>query len=270
MKRNVILILITILAFTAIPAQAQFGKIKEAVDRSKKAVNAEEKQNSKSADDKKLEKHNMYNEKDPTMLFIGKDNLDGAPIANFEVCAESYGLNTFQLKKSFKKWITDISPTAMEKSYAHGTCNLMGFVLDDASETEEKKEIAGLETLAQGDSVYKIAGDKLMLVKNYVIPENFIVVVPAVNKSGLALADLNLGVTPALKDTYRRKTKGVYNYHDLKQALYLFEKYKKYPSANATNAVLFSGEDFEKLNTQGKFKGLIIYKLVGEKLVPVE
>ena len=264
MQRNKFLIIIALIVFAAVPAEAQFDKLRDAV----KGKTETEKRDSESETESK--EHGMYNEEDPVMVFIGRDGLDGKPLAEFEVCAGSYGLNTFPLRKRFKKWITDISPTAMEKSYAGETCRLMGYVVKDDSDKEKEKRVTELETRAQGDSLYEISGDELALVRDYVLSENYVVVAPAANRSGLALKDLYLGVQPDLKDTYRRKTRGVYNYHDLKQALYIFEKYKKYPGANAADSVLFSGADFETLNQQGKFEGLVVYRLVGEKLVPFE
>jgi hypothetical protein len=266
MNKNTFLIIIALIVCGAVPAEAQFDKLKEAVKGKTETEQPKEKPGSET----ESKEHGMYNEEDPVMVFIGKDGLDGEPIAEFEVCAGSSGLNTFQLKKRFKKWITDISPTAMEKSYAGGTCRLMGYAVRDDSDKEKEKKVAELETRARGDSLYEISGDSLALVRDYVRSSLYVVVTPAANKSGLALKDLYLGVKPDLKATYRRKTRGVYNYHDLDQALYIFEKYKKYPGANAADSVLFSGADFETLNKQGKFKGLVVYRLVGERLVPFE
>jgi hypothetical protein len=85
-------------------------------------------------------------------------------------------------------------------------------------------------------------------------------------KAGLKLKDLNLCVKPDQKDKYRRKTRSASNCHDLKQSLYVFEKYKQYPGEYQTNSSLFFEKDFKTLNKQGKFKGLRIYKLVGGEL----
>jgi hypothetical protein len=149
--------------------------------------------------------------------------------------------------------------------YAKGTCQLMGFRIVD-NPSYKYRNVDSLETLAQGNSAYKVEDEKLVLVKDFTESSMYVVVVPQVNKPGLKLIDLRLGVTPDLKATYRKKTASVFNYHDLKQALYIFEKYKNNPGPYETNSVLFNSADFEKLNKQGKFKGLVIYKLVGENL----
>ena len=199
-------------------------------------------------------------------LFIGADKLDGEKISEFKVCSGDTGSFESSLKEGFKQWYSDISITAQEKMYSKGTCQLMGFRIVDKP-NRKFRNVDSLETIAQGNSAYKVEGDKLVLVKDFVASSMYVVVVPQVNKAGLKLVDLRLGVTPDLKNTYRKKTAGVFNYHNLDQALYIFKKYKSNPSPYETNSVLFSSADFKKLNKSGKFKGLVIYELEGEKLV---
>ena len=255
MKRYTFLILVAILAFSAISINAQLGSIKKIV----KDKNRSEKKAEKST------KSNSSNE----YLFVGKDGLDGEMTSQFKVCESTGGSFESPLKTKFKQWYSDISTTAQEKLYAKGSCQLMCFQIKD-NRSYKYRNVDSLETLAQGASAYKVEGEKLVLVKDFTADSMYVVVVPQVNKPGLKLADLRLGVTPDLKNTYRKKTAGVFNYHNLDQAVYIFKKYKANPSPYETNSVLFSSKDFKKLNKQGKFKGLIIYKLIGDELKPAK
>jgi len=198
-------------------------------------------------------------------IFIGADDMDGKSTADLKVCSDDTGSFESALKTRFKQWYSDISKTAQEKMFAKGTCQLMSFQIVDKP-GYRYRTVDSLETLAQGNSAYRVEGEKLVLVKDFATNALYVVVVPAVAKPGLKLSDLRLGVTPDLKNTYRKKTASVYNYHDLDQAVYIFKKYKEYPGPYQTNSALFSAEDFEKLNKAGKFKGLVVYKLIGEKL----
>jgi len=199
-------------------------------------------------------------------LFVGADKMDGKKTSELKVCSGDTGSFESSLKKGFKQWYSDISITAQEKMFSKGTCQLMGFRIVDKP-SRKFRNVDSLETIAQGKSAYKVEGDELVLVKDFVASSMYVVVVPQVNKAGLKLTDLRLGVTPDLKNTYRKKTASVFNYHNLDQALYIFKKYKSNPSPYETNSVLFSYADFKKLDKSGKFKGLVIYKLVDDELV---
>ena len=261
MKQTKLLMLIAILVFAASSAQAQIGKIKNVIKENTKTENTQ-----KTSD--AIEKSNKSNS-DADYLFVGADDLEGEPTSKFKVCSDDTGSFENDLKTQFEQWFSDISRTAQEKMYAKGTCQLMGFRIVD-NPSYKYRNVDSLETLAQGSSAYNVIGGKLALLKDFSANSMYVVVVPDIDKPGLKLIDLRLGVTPDLKATYRKKTAAVFNYHDLKQALYIFEKYKNYPGPYETNSVLFNSADFENLNKQGKFKGLIIYKLVGEDLEPMK
>lgn len=269
MKRNNILILIAILSLAVISAQAQFGNLKKVVKDKTKTGETQTKPETTGNKTESVNKtESKNNNSDPNFLFVGTDGMDGSSIGGLRVCSVTYvGANPLEAR--FKQWIDQISPTAQEKMFANKKCELMGFPIND-NPSYKYRNVDSLETLAQGNSAYRVEGDNLVLVKDFTTSSLYVVVVPEVSKSGLTLKELNLGVKPDLKDTYRRKANSVFNYHDLKQALYIFEKYKKYPSPSGTNSVLFLADDFETLNKQGKFKGLIIYRLVGDSLEPVK
>ena len=269
MKNKTILILFAILGFGAISVPAQFGNLKKAIKDKTKTESA---QTSPDTTEEKTETVSRTETKnnvgDPNFLFVGPDGMAGSSVSEIIVCAQNY-LGANPLRQRFKQWIDELSPTAQEKMFANGKCGLMGFPIKD-DQGHKYRNVDSLETLAQGSSAYRVEGGKLVLVKDFAASSMYVVVVPEVNRPGLTLKDLNLGVPPDLKDTYRRKARSVYNYHDLKQALYIFEKYKNYPSPLENNSVLFSASDFETLNKQGKFKGLVVYRLVGDNLVPVK
>jgi hypothetical protein len=276
MKYKILISLITIMAFAAISANAQFGDLKKTV---KGSVNSKKKQTEEKSEEKSNENKHPGSAQTsetktartgdvPPFLYIGADKMDGVSIAELRVCADNYvGANS--LKKEFKQWIDAISDVAKEKMFAAKRCELMGYYISD-NPARKYKDADSLETVAQGNSVYEVENDKLVLVKDFVASAFYVVVVPDANKASLTLADLNLCVTPDLKNTYRKKTKSVSNCHDTKQALYVFEQYKSYPGPMQTNSALFSAADFETLNKQGKFKGLVIYKLNGDMLEPVK
>jgi hypothetical protein len=94
-------------------------------------------------------------------------------------------------------------------------------------------------------------------------------VVPDHDKPGLKLADLRMCGYPDTIKLFRRKVNSVSNCHDQKQKLYVFEKYKRYPGPMQTGSVIFDAQEFETLKKQGKFRGLVMYKLSGENLAPV-
>jgi len=202
-------------------------------------------------------------------MFIGENGLEGKAIGDFRSCSENNADAKKLLGSRFKQWIDEISQTAQQKMFELKRCELMGiYVIDQPG--RKYRTVNDLEQRAQGLSVYEVNGAVLKLVKAFGTPAQYIVVVPEVAKEGLELADLNICMNPEKKDTFRRKAKRASNCHDLDQSLWVFEKYKKYPGPLQDNSSLFDAKDFDALNKKGKFKGLRVYKLVGDKLEPVE
>lgn len=268
MRYTAILTAILITTFIAFPAHAQIGdltrKIKTAVSPEKKAeANTG---NAPEAQDAAPEKSPDVS--DDEFLFVGANGLEGSPIGELRSCSETNDAAKRKLGAHFKQWIDQISPTAQLKMFEKNRCELMGFRIVDRPERKYKKP-GDLAEMNQGRSIYKVASGKLVLVESFAAPEQYVVVVPEVAREGLALKDLNLCVNPEKKDHYRRLTRSATNCHDTKQMLYVFEKYKLAPGDLQTNSSLFNASDFKTLNGQGKFKGLKVYKLVGQDLEPV-
>ncbi|QQS42161.1 MAG: hypothetical protein IPM63_04245 [Acidobacteriota bacterium] len=268
MRYTAILTAILITAFFALPANGQIGdlakKIKSAASPDKKA--GAETGNAPEAQD--VASQESPDVSDDEFLFVGANGLEGASIGGLRSCSETNDAAKRKLGPHFKQWIDQISPTAQLKMFEKNRCELMGFQIVDRPERKYKKP-GDLAEMNQGRSIYKVASGKLVLVESFAAPEQYVVVVPEVAKEGLALKDLNLCVNPEKKDHYRRLTGSATNCHDTTQKLYVFEKYKMAPGDLQTNSSLFNASDFDTLNKQGKFKGLKIYRLVGQDLEPV-
>ncbi|MCO6510102.1 MAG: hypothetical protein J5I65_04855 [Aridibacter famidurans] len=268
MRNTAILTAILITAFFALPVQGQIGdlteKIKSAASRDKKA----EQKTGKAPGSQEVEPEKSPDVSDDDFLFVGANGLEGTSIGELRSCSETNDAAKRKLGPHFKQWIDQISPTAQLKLFEKNRCELMGFLIVDRPERKYKKP-GDLSEMNQGRSIYKVTSGKLVLVESFAAPEQYVVVVPEIAKEGLALKDLNLCVNPEKKDHYRRLTRSATNCHDTKQMLYVFEKYKLAPGDLQTNSSLFNASDFNTLNGQGKFKGLKIYRLVGQDLEPV-
>lgn len=257
MKQNLIISLIAILTFAVLPAYAQLGSLKKiAKDKTKNS-----KPSPKSSSAKNLPN-------DPEYFYVGTNDLDKAKIGGLKVCSDNHK-GKINWKNEFKQWFDEISPTAQLKMFERKRCDLMGFHVTDKPNRKYRK-VDDLADRASGLSVYQVEDGKLVLVKKFATSGLYVVVVPQVAKSGLKLTDLNLAVKPDQKDHYRRKAKGVANYHNLKQSLYYLNQYKKYPGEFATNSVLYLEKDFQTLNKKGEFKPFVIFRLVGGKLEPLK
>lgn len=198
-------------------------------------------------------------------MLIGDNNLDGTSIANLRSCSENDKNAKILLGSQFKQWIDEISQTAQQKMFRLKRCEVMGIKVVNQS-GRKYRTVNDLSQRAQDLSIYEVQGDKLVLIKAFGLPGQYVVVVPEVAKSGLKLSDLNICVHPEKKDDYRRKARSVSNCHDMDQFLYVFEKYKQYPGAYQTNSALFDDKDYQSLNQKGKFNGLKVYKLIGDNL----
>lgn len=204
---------------------------------------------------------------DDQFVFMGRNEMAGKTISAMRACV--VGGNDQApppVAKGFVAWIRDISETAALRSFNSNSCQIVAFRLDPHP-AYKYKNIDALDETAQGNSLYKIEVGKLVLVKAVAASEFYIVVVPDHNKPGLKLADLRMCGYPDTIKQFRRKVNSVSNCHDQKQKLYVFEKYKQYPGPMQTSSVIFDAAEFDQLNKQGKFRGLVIYKLVGEELV---
>lgn len=269
MKQKFFFVLLMILALAAIPAEAQFDALKKKVKDKTGTQNEKNPTENKTSENipKRSFKDNAQNSE---FLLMGKNDMEDDGIASLTACVQGADSRNYPpMSNNFKGWITAISEVAALRSFNNNTCQVIAFLILDEP-AFKYRNIESLTETAQGHSLYKVENDKLVLVKKVEASQLYIVVVPQVAKADVKLTDLYLCGSPDTIKLFRRKTAGVVNCYDLKQSLYVFEKYKNYPSPTETNSVIFNAADFDSLNKQGKFKGLVIYKLVGEQLVPVK
>jgi hypothetical protein len=125
MKKNLLLALAAMLAFTVIPVQAQFGSLKNIV----KKTNTEKKTNN-PASSSTSETAGKKATDDAQYFYVGKDKLAETKIDGLRVCADTFKVN-LTWKKGFKQWIDQISATAQLKMFEMGRCELMGFHIVD-------------------------------------------------------------------------------------------------------------------------------------------
>lgn len=264
---------ILVTAIFTLPASGQIGdltnKVRSAVSPDKKPDTGSDGSSARSPEAKPSAASGTSDVSDDEFLFVGANDLEGAAIGELRSCSETNDAAKRKLGPHFKQWIDQISPTAQLKMFEKDRCELMGFRIVDQPERKYKKP-GDLAPGNQGRSIYKVTNGKLELVEVFAAPEQYVVVVPEIAKAGLALKDLNLCVDPEKKDHYRRLTRSATNCHDLKQMLYVFEKYKLAPGDLQTNSSLFNASDYNALDKQGKFKGLKVYRLVGQDLEPVK
>jgi hypothetical protein len=270
MKRNISLALIAVFSLAAATAQAQIGNIRNKITDKVKTGQTPKKDDAKTDQTNRTQSVETSNAKsnstDPLFLFVGANDLSDKETSEFRVCADNFsGPNP--LRDKFKQWIDEISDTAMLRMLEAKRCELLGYKIVD-NPPYKYRNADSLGEMSRGRSVYKVEGDRLVLVKKFEAAQFFIVVVPDRAKAGLKLAELRLCGSPETIKLFRRKTESVSNCHNLDQSLYVFESYKNYPGPMQTNSVIFNSVDFETLSKQDKFKGLVIYKLVGEELVP--
>lgn len=270
MKKSLWMMLVVVLALAAIPAAAQFGSIKKIVKDKTKTEKPETNNDSANSSTPDETTSTMPGSSainlpsDPEYFYMGADEMEGTKIGGLKVCSDNYK-GQINWKNEFKQWFDEISSTAQLKMFKMNRCELMGFHIIDKAGRRYRK-VDDLKARTEGLSVYQVENGELVLIKDFESPALYVVVVPQVAKPGLKLADLNLCVKAEQNDDYYEKVRSASNCRDLKESLFVFEKYKKYPGEYQTNSALFFEKDFQTLNAQGKFKGLKIYKLVGENL----
>ncbi len=209
--------------------------------------------------------------KDSEYLIMAANGLDGEKIAKMRACLVGGDITSYKkthppMSEQFLAWSSNIDITAAIRSFQAKTCQVIAFYIDK-DPNYKYNSIDSLTETAQGNSIYKVEVDKLVLIRKVSATEFYVVIVPDHNKPGLKLADLRICGSPATIDLYKRRVVSGSYCHDQKQKLYVFEKYKSYPGPMQTSSVLFDAAEFNELNKQGKFKGLVIYKLVGDELV---
>lgn len=274
--RTRIILIITMLFAGSSAVDAQIGNILNKVkDKSKQDQKQKEpaKEKAESATAPRHEDaQNRF--KDSEYLIMAANGLDGEKITKMRACLvggdiTSYKKNHPPMSEQFLAWSSNINITAALHSFERKTCQVIAFFIDERP-TYKYNSIDSLTETAQGNSIYKVEVDKLVLIRKVTATEFYVVIVPDHNKPGLKLADLRVCGSPATMDLYKRRVVSGSYCHDQKQKLYVFEKYKSYPGPMQTSSVLFDAAEFAELNKQGKFKGLVIYKLVGDDLVAVK
>jgi hypothetical protein len=270
MKRNILVIFIVIAVFAAVPASAQIGNLtKKITEKTKQEKTQKPAAEKAQAPEQDPGTPGGDGYKDSEFLFMGRNDMEGAKIAEMRACVVGASDQAPPpLSKGFVAWITNISEVAALRSFNGSTCQVVAFRIDEHP-AYKYKNIDSLTETAQGNSIYKVEAGKLLLLRKVEAAQFFIVVVPDHNKPGLKLADLRMCGYPDTIKLFRRKVNSVSNCHDQKQKLYVFEKYKRYPGPMQTGSVIFDAQEFETLKKQGKFRGLVMYKLSGEDLSPV-
>ena len=264
-------ILITVMLLTVSTAvNAQIGNIlnkakeKAKQDQTQKSVPG----NTETSEPRPTPHGRSDGYKDSDFLYMGGNDMNGQSIAGMRACVVGASdQNPPPVSKAFTAWISNLSEVAALRSFNASTCPVVAFYLNQ-NPAHKYKNIDSLTETAQGHSIYKVEGGKLVLARKIEASQFFIVVVPDHNKPGLKLADLRMCGYPDTIKLFRRKVHTVVNCHDQKQKLYVFEQYKSYPGPMQTSSVIFDASEFNDLNKQGKFKGLVIYKLTGEDLMP--
>jgi hypothetical protein len=209
--------------------------------------------------------------KDSEYLIMAANGLDREKIAKMRACLVGGDITSYKkthppMSEQFLAWSSNIDITAAIRSFQAKTCQVIAFYIDK-DPNYKYNSIDSLTETAQGTSIYKVEVDKLVLIRKVEASQFYVVIVPDHNKPGLKLADLRICGSPATIDLYKRRVVSGSYCHDQKDKLYIFEKYKSYPGPMQDSSVLFDAAEFNELNKQGKFKGLVIYKLVGDELV---
>ncbi len=206
---------------------------------------------------------------DSDFLYMGRDGMNGKSISDMRACVTAGSDQAPPpVSKVFRVWSNEMSEVASLRSFNNSECQVIAFrILDHPA--HKWKNIDSLTETAQGHSIYKTESGKLVLLRKVEASQFYVVVVPDHNKPGLKLADLRMCGYPDTIKLFRRKVNSVANCHDQTQKLYVFEKYKSYPGPMQTSSVIFDAAEFESLRKQGKFRGLVMYKLVGDQLEPV-
>lgn len=212
-------------------------------------------------------KRGQYGDSD--FVYMGRNDMDDKSITDMRACVTAGSDQAPPpVSKVFRVWSNEMSETASLRSFNNEECQVIGFrILDDPA--HKWRDIDSLNETAQGHSIYKTEGGRLVLIRKVEASQFYIVVVPDHNKSDLKLVDLRMCGYPDTIKLFRRKVNSVSNCHDQKQKLYVFEKYKSYPGPMQTSSVIFDAPEFEALRKQGKFRGLVMYKLVGDRLDPI-
>lgn len=265
MRSKVLFSVIVLTVASAITASAQIGNILNKAKPQPKPKPSQE-ESAKPAPAATPRSGDPKHHADNEFLYMGRNDMDGESIRDMRACVLDGDKTPPPISKVFRTWSDEISEVAAIRSFNSSACQVIGFYILDHP-AHKWKNIDSLTETAQGHSIYKTVGDKLSLVRKVDATQFYIVVVPDHNKPGLKLADLRMCGYPDTIKLFRRKVNSVSNCHDQKQKLYVFEAYKRYPGPMQTSSVIFDEAEFNTLNKQGKFRGLVIYKLVGEELV---
>jgi hypothetical protein len=270
--RTTFALIITILFVGTYTAEAQIGNIlNKAKDKSKQQQPQQPEKRDADQGQSGQESKTQKRYEDREFLLMGRNDLNGQSIRQMKACTHgaTSRRNHPPMSELFIAWSTSIEETAALRSFETSTCQVIAFLIDPHTE-HKYNSIDALTETAQGTSIYKVEVDKLVLIRKVDATQFYVVVVPDHNKPGLTLADLRVCGYPDTIKLFKRQVNSGSNCHDQKQKLYVFEQYKQYPGPMQTSSVLFDAAEFAALNKQGKFKGLVIYKLVGQNLIAVK
>ena len=261
--------LLTLIFATGTIAQAQLPGLRQIKPKKNDVQKPSTNDESKAPVKDNVGRRDAYEDRE--FLLMGHNDLGGKSIGSMRACVVG-GTSRRQhppMSENFIAWSTSISETAALHSFEVKTCQVIAFWIEDHP-GYKYNSIDALNETTQGNSIYRVDGDKLTLIRKVEGSQIYVVVVPDHDRPGLKLADLRVCGYPDTIKLYKRRVNSGSNCHDQKQKLYVFEKYKSYPGPMQTSSVMFDAAEFEQLNKQGKFKGLVVYKLVNDGLVPAK
>lgn len=273
MKMRIVM-MIAMLAAGALTVSAQFGNILNKAKDKTKQDQAQKTETRADPAGPAQQNGNKNQFQDSEYLIMAANGRDGEKIGKMRACLVGGDITSYKkthppMSEQFLAWSSNIDLTAALHSFEVNTCQVIAFYIDK-DPNYKYNSLDSLTEVAQGNSIYQVQGDTLKLIRKIDASEFYVVIVPDHNKPGLKLADLRICGSPATMDLYKRRVVSGSYCHDQAQKLYVFEKYKSYPGPMQTSSVLFEAAEFNELNKQGKFKGLVIYKLIGDNLVPAK
>ncbi len=278
MRKVMLLTVIAILAFAAIPASAQFGNLKKVIKKDKKQTEQPKTNESpkasnstpKSSTTGKTVNKDLPN--DPNYYYIGANEIAGTSVGELRVCSDhTSNAPKINWQTEFKDWSTAMSENARLKSFQANQCELIGYGLTPDQKGAMYKKVDDLKQKADGLSVYQVEKGEMVLVKEFAAASMYVVVAPRAAKDGLTLKDLSLCVSYELRGNYKKKVKSTSGCNKVENRVDYLGYYKedKNPDEYTVNSALFTEAEFNAANKKGTFKGYKVYTLVGDVLTPM-
>lgn len=278
MKRYTWIIMIAILAVAAVPASAQFGKIKKAIKKKPAKTStqtAEPKKESQAPASSTKPAGKTVNKDlppDPNIYYIGANDIAGTSVGELKVCSDSLDWHKVNWKKEFKHWSDAMSDNALQKSFHAGQCELLGKTLQPDKRGAMYSKVDDLKDMADGLSVYQVEKGEMVLIKSFAAATLYVAVAPRAAKEGLTMKDLVLCVSYALRGNYKKHVKMTSGCNSIENRLDNLGYYKedKNPDEWKVNSALFEEAEYNAESKKGTLKGYKIYTVIGSNLQPLD